>query len=97
MKQVVMCVKDRAADTFGRPFNVPAVAAGVRSFTDEINRSADDNQMYKHADDFDLFELGVFDDTTGLYECGAPTLVVRGKDVAVRQDGDGNSRQLRVV
>lgn len=52
--QYVVAVKDRAVGAFGRPFVVPSVPAAVRSFTDEVNRSAVDNQMYQHPDDFDL-------------------------------------------
>lgn len=84
MINVICSVKDRAADAFGRPLFVPSVGLAIRSFTDEVNRKADDNQMYAHADDFDLFELGTFDDSTGVIECHPqPKQLALGKQVKV--------------
>lgn len=61
----IVAVKDRAADAFMRPFFVPTANMAIRSFMDEVNRDAADNQMFAHPDDFDLYEIGVFDDSTG--------------------------------
>jgi hypothetical protein len=66
MKQLVIAVRDSAADVFGRPYFVPTAGIAIRSFTDEVNRSADDNQLNKHAKDFALYELGEYDDATGM-------------------------------
>lgn len=80
MKMIVCSIKDRAADAFGRPFYVPAVGVAIRSFQDEVNRAADDSQIYQHPDDFDLFELGTFNDDSGLFELfDTPKLLMLGK------------------
>lgn len=65
MVLVIVAVKDRAADAFMRPFFVPTPAMAVRSFMDEVQREAVDNQLFHHSDDFDLYEIGIFDDSTG--------------------------------
>ena len=65
MQLVIVAVKDRAADAFMRPFFVPTPAMAVRSFMDEVQREAADNQLFHHSDDFDLYEIGIFDDSTG--------------------------------
>lgn len=86
MKMIVCSIKDRAADAFGRPFFLPAVGVAVRSFQDEVNRPAEDNQVYQHPDDFDLYELGSFDDSNGrfdLYE--DPKVLALGKQLKVRK------------
>jgi len=70
-KHVVLSVLDRSVGAFGRPLFVPSVGAGVRSFQDEVNRAAEDNVMYKHPEDFILFELGSFDDALGTFENSA--------------------------
>ena len=44
MKMIVVSIKDRAADAYGRPFYVPSVGVAIRSFQDEVNRAAEDNQ-----------------------------------------------------
>lgn len=87
MKQVVIAIKDRAADAFGRPAFVPSVGVAIRSFTDEVNRADPDNQMNSHPDDFDLFELGMYDDSTGVVEMlDSPRLLILGKQAITRSE-----------
>ena len=82
MKLTLCTVKDRAADAYGRPMFVPSTGIAIRSFSDEINRVDPENQMYNHADDFDLYELGQFDDNTGLFSLHEqPKLLTLGKQV----------------
>lgn len=86
MKLTLCTVKDRAADAFGRPMFVRSIGEAIRSFSDEINRKADDNQLFNHSDDFDLFELGEFDDNTGLMTLhDQPKLVSLGKQVKITE------------
>lgn len=81
MKQVIVAVKDRAAETFGRPMFVPAIGVALRSFSDEINRNDPNNQLYNHPDDFDLYELGSFDDSTAEFQIkNNPELLILGKN-----------------
>lgn len=81
MIQIILSVKDTAAQAFGRPMFLPSSAVGVRSFRDEINRSDANNEMYKHPEDFELYELGTYDDSTGIIEVVTPRLVARAKDL----------------
>jgi hypothetical protein len=84
MKLNICSVKDRAADAFGRPMFVPSTGVAIRSFSDELNRSDADNQLYNHPDDFDLYEFGVFDDNTGLFDLyDQPKLLSLGKQVKI--------------
>ncbi|WNK12403.1 MAG: nonstructural protein [Microvirus sp.] len=77
----VVCVRDRATDSFGNPFFVVAVGQAVRTFTDEVNRRADDNQMARHPEDFDLYALGTYNTDSGLFDCGVPRQLAIGKDL----------------
>lgn len=79
-KHQMISVVDRAAGCFGTPFFVPAKGVGIRSFTDEVNRADEKNQLHQHPDDFDLYTLGTFDDIEGSFESEVHMLV-RGKDV----------------
>ena len=81
MHLFVVCVKDRAAEVFNRPFFVPHRNVAIRDFTDEVNRVAADNQLNKHPDDFDLYLLGEFNDNTGEFSISTPQVLVRAKDV----------------
>lgn len=80
MKMVILAVRDSAMDAFMNPFAAPAVGLASRSFSDEVNKS--DSPMYGHPEDYDLFELGEFDQQSGrLTSLEAPRQVVRGRDV----------------
>ena len=82
MKYKVLAIRDRAIDAFGQPFFSASIGGAIRSFTDEINR-AGENQLYKHPEDFDLYQLGDFDDSTATFDCGTPKQIAIGKDVKV--------------
>lgn len=82
---ILASVKDRAADAYGRPMFVPSSGVAIRSFSDEINREDKDNQLYNHPDDFDLYEFGVFDDSTGMFQLHEqPKLLSLGKQVKIK-------------
>jgi hypothetical protein len=84
MKQIICTVKDRAADAYGRPMFVTSAGVAIRSFSDEINRNNADNQLFNHPDDFDLYELGEFDDNSGLFSLHEqPKLLSLGKQVKI--------------
>ncbi len=86
MKMVIVSIKDTAADAFGRPAYVASEGVAVRQFQDEVNRASEDNQLYKHPDDFHMFYLGLFDDATGAFELlESPKLIARAKDVMIRE------------
>lgn len=82
MKHIITTVKDRAAEAYGRPMFVPSTGVAIRGFADEINRNSSDNQLFNHPDDFDLYDLGIFDDNTGLFQLHEqPKLLSLGKQV----------------
>lgn len=84
MRLIMCAVRDRAADAYARPMFVPSVGIAIRSFSDEVNRKAEDNQMYNHADDFDLYELGEYDDETAKFMIlDTPKQLAIGKQVKV--------------
>lgn len=80
-KFVICCIRDSAADAFNIPIFLRSTGVAIRTFTDEINRAADDNQLYKHPDDHDLYMLGFYDQETGEFELEKPRQLARGKDV----------------
>lgn len=82
----VCAVFDSAAEAFGRPFCVNAKGLAVRSFIDEVNRAAPDNQMHHHSIDYCLYYLGTFDDASGTFSSLAvPEQLMRG-DVALNNE-----------
>lgn len=84
MKYVVCAVFDKKSEVFGAPFYTVAKGQAMRNFQDTVNRNDPNNSLYAHPEDFDLYHLGEFDDSRGLFNCGEPTILMRGREVAVR-------------
>lgn len=84
MKLIVCVVRDAAADVYGRPFFAVATGEAIRSFTDEVNRNAADNIMAKHPQDFELFELGHYNDEDATLDVGVPRSLIRGSDAVIK-------------
>lgn len=80
MKLLLVSLFDRGVQAYGRPFYVPHVNAALRSLTDEVNNAQSD--LFKHPDDFDLYELGEFDDSDASFALlKVPKLVVSCKSL----------------
>lgn len=73
--KVICAVWDNSAQCFGTPGTYPAVGMATRMFTDEVNRVAEDNVLNRHPEDFQLWQLAVFDDVTGEFENAKSKLV----------------------
>jgi len=76
----VCSIRDRASDTFSVPMFFGSIGAAVRAFGDEVKRPAENNNLTKHPEDFDLYILGDFDDTTGAFTTVRPSQIAIGKD-----------------
>lgn len=85
MLRKVFAVYDSAAEVFGQPMFVPSRGVAFRSFSDEVNRADANNQLFAHADDFTLYHIGEYEDTTGvLIPAEQIEIAARGKDVKFR-------------
>lgn len=82
MKLLVCAIYDNVSDRWLPPFCQQTKGQAIRSFMDEVNRSAEDNILYKHCDDFVLFEIGVFDDEKGFVhsEAGNEQKLISGRE-----------------
>lgn len=65
MKLLAFSIRDSKAEAFMRPFFAPTRGLAVRSFRDMCN---EDGPVSKHPDDYQLFEIGSFDELTGELE-----------------------------
>jgi len=80
-KLIVLAIMDTAVAAFNRPFFVPARGAGIRAFIDEVGRKDPNNAMSMHPADFALYELGTWDEESGLFESnGIPTRIALATD-----------------
>lgn len=84
MKYVVCCVRDIVGNQYGSPHFAVSVGMAIRTFSDEVNRAAEDNLLYKHPADFELFELGSFDNETAKFTLlDVPNQLIAGKQAVV--------------
>lgn len=61
----IVAVRDSRSELFSQPVFVPAVGVGVRALADVVN--GDKSHDYaRHPDDFTLFHIGTYDDSTGV-------------------------------
>lgn len=80
----VFAIKDTALGAFSRPMYFASKGVAVRAFSDEVNRSAADNNLHNHADDFELWYLGEFVEENGTFDQGtdgAPYMLAEGQNV----------------
>lgn len=80
MKLQVCAIKDHAADTFGNVFVVPHTGIAIRNFQDAL-RNPDSGTMHTHPEDFDLYHIGEYDDSTAQIEAHEPNRIAVGKQL----------------
>lgn len=68
MKIIVVAVRDQKADSFGNPWYAQTVPMALRHFSDACNTPDESNQWRKHPEDFALFHLGTFDQSTAQFD-----------------------------
>lgn len=81
MIRVICVVRDIKADAYGQPMFVQSTGVALRSFTDEVNRASEDNMLYQHPEDFELFTVGTFNDETCQFDVHVPRSLAIGSDV----------------
>lgn len=72
----IFSVKDLKADAFASPFFFGRVEVAVRTFADALTEPG--HPMSAHPDDYVLYQLGAFDDETGMITSNPPVLIVHG-------------------
>lgn len=74
----VLSVFDVKAAVFSPPFYAPTLAHGIRSFGDAV--SSAESLLSKHPSDYMCFNLGTFDDASGLLCSSTPVMVSKAVD-----------------
>lgn len=88
MKMKMFSILDVVVGAFNRPYCLVSRGQAVRSFIDEIQRASEENPMYKHPKDYELYELAEFDDETGQIVPRIPhELVISGASATVKAEG----------
>lgn len=73
MKTRIFSVYDKKTEQYGVPFFIVNRSAAIRAVTSSFN---DNNMMSKHPHDFAIYDLGEYDDETGLLSPQSPQFVI---------------------
>ena len=85
MKYLLISIQDRAVGAFQPVGNVRAEGEALRVFHDLI--ADPQSPQHKHADDYDLYLIGYFDDQRGILEpLEHPKKIADGKTVREMQN-----------
>lgn len=83
--QVIVGIKDLKANTFIEMGAVTNTGVAIRAFSEQINKNDPQNNFYKWPDDFNIYQLGVYDPRSGkLAGADIPVLLAAGISVKVR-------------
>ncbi|WNK14936.1 MAG: nonstructural protein [Microvirus sp.] len=64
MKLIMAAIFDAKSESYGRPMFVRAYGEAERAFKDVVNDGKSDYSL--HPEDFSLFEVGTFEDASGV-------------------------------
>lgn len=68
-------IYDRLAESYGNVMEFTTDGVAIRTLSQEVNRQDERNNLYLHPQDFMLYQLGEYDQTTGKI-AGEPRMVV---------------------
>ena len=78
----ILAIRDAKANAFMQPFAQQSLGQAERGFSDEINNASDNNVMYRHPEDFQLYHLGSYNDADGSFDLlSTPRLIASGDSV----------------
>lgn len=93
MKHQTFAVWDAAAAAYLPPFHLPRNEIAMRAFRDCVNDP--NHQFAQHSEDYRLFHLGEFDDTTGVFTANArgPTVLTTALAVKGARESANSTKE----
>jgi len=85
----VFCVFDSKALTYGMPFFTQNRGAAQRGISLQL-RSDSKSMLAQYPEDFALYDMGTYDDDTGVFNTHAPVFVVGVSELI---EGGSNEQQ----
>lgn len=94
-KKIILSVYDSKAEAYIEPIVVLNAAVGLRSFLYACNQEGHD--FHSYAADYTLFELGTWDENTGIFDTyPAPLPVMNGLQARSTSEGEAPPRPTAV-
>lgn len=83
MQVKIFSVYDSKAQAFNLPHFFQTIGIALRAFEDLVKDP--NSQLYKHADDYSLYEIGMYDDSDATFKMESPVkLVGMGSDYRIK-------------
>ena len=79
MKYILCSIYDSAVEAYMRPFTAQSPGQATRLFEDELRRPESD--MGRHPEDYSLFQIGTFDDSSGSVEPANFSCLARAHEI----------------
>ncbi|WNK14999.1 MAG: nonstructural protein [Microvirus sp.] len=73
----IVAIRDIKADLFAQPAFTSSLGASIRDFGDRCNKPDENNLLYLHPEDFELYHLGTYNDDNAKF-----TLLDQPKQIA---------------
>lgn len=86
MKVQVYSVYDTKAEAFGQPFFMQADGIAVRAFIEACNNK--DGEFIKYPNDFTLYNIGMYDDSTGAIFSNKPEELLTAAQALSKTKGE---------
>jgi len=67
MELFALAIRDLAIDAFSPPFFVPKIELAKRDLGNVVNRDSDNNNFHLHPEQFELYQLGTWNDQSGAF------------------------------
>lgn len=93
MRLLAFSIFDSKVERFIQPFFDVTTGAAIRAFGDAVNDGS--TAFNKHAEDYTLFHVGIFDQELGRFEKMEP--VSLGTALTYKTDTDVNQTELEIA
>lgn len=77
----ITAIKDSASQQWAAPMFLPNTQQAVRAFMMEVNRQDNNNALFHHPEDFEMYYLGTYDSETATLTPEPMQIIARGKDL----------------
>lgn len=84
MKVKLYSVRDIVSKCYKAPFTAVAQGEAIRSFITAVDNPQ--TQLHQFPDDFELHEIGIWDDETGVFETTDPVCIARAWEYVKRKE-----------
>ena len=86
----LFAVKDKALDSYSAPFTQATIEAGIRMWRDLVLYGQEENRYRRSPEDYCLYMLGEFDDSTGQTTPAVPVRLASANEVLAENTTEGN-------